>query len=236
MKTVGIVVALGDECRGLTHRRAPEGACLALSEHCLLALSGVGAAAAARAATLLIEEGAGALVSWGCAAALDPRLKPGDLILPNRIIDADGLLLETSSDWRNRLFSRLAGRLSVYQDALAEGTAIIATPAEKARIFAETGAIALDMESAAIARAARRIEIPFLAIRTIADPAAMAVPTSVLAAQDETGKVRIPKVLGHALLNPGDLLGLIQLGRHFRAAMKTLREVKAMAGAELACL
>jgi adenosylhomocysteine nucleosidase len=197
-------------------------------------LSGAGPIAAAHAAALLIEEGVCALVSWGCAAALDPHLKPGDLILPRRIVGADGVLLETSRDWRDRLSGRLAGRLSVHQGALAESTAIIATPTEKARIFAETGAIALDMESAAIARAALGNGLPFLAIRAIADPAAMTVPASVLVALDETGKVRIPKVLSHALLNPGDFPGLIRLGWHFRAAMKTLREVKAMAGAGLA--
>lgn len=234
MRRLGIVVALADECRSITHRRIPAGAPLPLAEGCLLALSGAGPAAAARAASRLVEEGASALVSWGCAAALDPRLNPGDLILPRHVVGEDGVPLETSTDWRNKLYRQLAGPLSVYQDSLAESSGIIATPSEKARIFAETGAVALDMESAGIGRVARDHTLAFLVVRAIADPASMALPAAILAALDETGTVRISKVLGHALLNPGDFVGLIQLGRHFRAAMRTLRHVKAMAGADLA--
>lgn len=234
MTRVGIVVALAGECRSMTHQRVPKDVCLPVSGHCLLALSGAGPAAAARTAVRLTREGASALLSWGCAAALDPHLNSGDLIIPRRVVGADGTSLETSVAWRDKLTRRLADRLSIHSDNLLESSEIIATPSEKAGIFAATGAIALDMESAAIARVAREHDLPFVAIRAIADPAALALPASVLAAMDETGSVRISMVLGHAVLNPGDFIGLIRLGWHFRAAMKTLSEVKALAGSDLA--
>ncbi len=92
---LGILVAMPQECRSLTPKRIPESGFLALEEACLVGLSGAGPEAAVRCAALLAGQGATALLSWGCAAALDPTLKPGDLVLPERIIGADGQTLAT---------------------------------------------------------------------------------------------------------------------------------------------
>ncbi len=46
---------------------------------------------------------------------------------------------------------------------------MIRTPAERAALAAATGALAVDMESAAIARVAKERQIPFLAIRVVTD-------------------------------------------------------------------
>lgn len=230
MKPVGIVVALAAECRSLGKWRAPEGGCLPLANGCLLALSGAGPKAAERAAERLANEGVTSLISWGCAAALSPRLQPGDLALPSRLIGADGTIQETDSEWRNRLSARLAAHLPIHNGDLAESAEIIATAAAKQVIYDTTGAIVLDMESAAVSRTALSQGIPFMAIRAIADPAAMTVPGSILDALDDDGKVQIPKLLSRVLQKPTDFLGLIHLGWHFHAAMKTLSKVAAIAG------
>jgi adenosylhomocysteine nucleosidase len=226
VKRIGIVVALAAERRSLKSRRLSE---------CggLVAVSGAGPRAARAAALRLVADGADGLVSWGCAAALAPVLKPGDLVLPSRIIGADGSPLETTRSWRDGLSARLAGRLPVRQGVLAESVEIVSTPAEKQALHAATSAIALDMESASVARAAQASGLPFLAVRAIADPAAMRVPGAVSEAMDEDGQVRLSKLLVHALLNPGDLIGLAQIGWHFRAALKTLRVVDAVGVTEV---
>lgn len=218
MKRIGIVVALAAEHRSL--RRLRDG-------DCLVAVSGAGAKAAGSVARRLVDEGADALVSWGCAAALAPELEPGDLILPSRIIGADGTPLETTTGWRGSLSARLAGHLPLRDGALAESAEIVSSACAKRALHAATAAVALDMESAAVARVAQASALPFLAIRAIADPAAMEVPGAVSAAL-ENGQVRLPKLLVHALLNPRDLIGLAHIGWHFRAALKTLRQVDAI--------
>jgi adenosylhomocysteine nucleosidase len=222
---IGILVAMPQECRSLTPKRIPEGGILALDGGRMIGLSGAGPEAAARCAAALAAQGAAALISWGCAAALAPDLNPGDLVLPASIIGADGQTLDTDPAWREGLAARLAPRLSVNQGKLLESRRIVAASAEKRALFAETGAVALDMESAAAARAARDRKLPFLAVRSIVDPADIDIPPSIAAAFDENGVLHVPTMLGRALLRPVDFLGIVRLGRDFGAATTTLKTV-----------
>lgn len=222
---IGILVAMPQECRSLTPKRIAEGGFLALDEGCLVGLSGAGPEAAAHCAALLAGQGITALISWGCAAALDPNLKPGDLVLPQQIIGADGQTLETDPTWRRSLAAQLQPHLTVYQGNLLESRRIVSSAQEKRMLFADTGTVALDMESAAAARAALVFKLPFLAVRSIVDPANLDIPPSIAAAFDENGVLHVPKMLGRALLRPVDFLGIIRLGKDFGAAMNTLRQV-----------
>jgi adenosylhomocysteine nucleosidase len=228
---LGILVAMAPECRSLTPKRIPADGFLALDEGCLIGLSGAGPEAAARCATLLAGQGVTALLSWGCAAALDPALKSGDLVLPASIIGADGQTLETDPAWRGHLVSQLEPRIKVYQGKLLESRRIVSSAQEKRALFAATGAVALDMESAAAARTALALGIPFLTVRSIVDPAHMDIPPSIAAAFDDNGVLHVSKMIGLALLRPVDFIGIIRLGQHFGAAMKHLKAVAALARA-----
>lgn len=230
--TVGILAAMPQECRSLTPQRVPDDGFLALDEGCVLALSGAGPAAAARCAAALAQRGVSALLSWGCAAALDPRLMPGDLALPERIVGADGDALAPDPIWRARLADRLAPHLAAYSGSLLESRRIVSAAAEKRALFADSGAIVLDMESAAAARVARDFKLPFLAVRSVVDPADIDIPPSVAAAFDENGALQVPKMLGRALARPVDFIGIIRLGRHFGAASRTLEAVADLARAQ----
>ena len=220
---VGILVAMAAECRSLTPRRVPSGGCLALDDNCVVGLSGAGPVAAKRTTAALADAGAGAIISWGCAAALASELKPGDLVLPTQIVCEDGTPLDTAETWRQELSSILAERMVVYSGLLAERGHIVASEKEKRTIFNTTGAIALDMESAAAARAAKSLDLPFLAVRSIVDPVDVTIPPSIAASFDKNGILNVPKMLARSLLNPIDFLGVIRLGKHFSAAMDTLR-------------
>lgn len=233
MRRVGIVVALAAEGRSLTSRPLPRGDCLDLKDGTLLIVADAGREAAFSAAARLADAGATALISWGCAAALDPRLKPGDLVLPRSVLEKGGKTLPVAADWHKRVFSRLDGHLSLSDGAVTESLTIVSTAAEKAALFAATGAVALDMESAAVASVAGQRGLPAVVVRSIVDPAGLAVPPSVQAAFDAGGKLHLRKLLIGLMQHPGDVPGLIQLGWHFRAAMQTLRKVKALAGQSL---
>lgn len=224
----GILVAMPQECRSLTSKPIAEGGLLALNDACLVGVSGAGPEAANRCAQRLAEQGGTRLISWGCAAALDPSLKPGDLLIPATIIGADGENLLTDEQWRAEFMEQLNGQIPVNQGALLESRRIVSTAAEKRNLYQQTGALGLDMESAAAARAAKALGLPFLAIRSIVDPADVDIPPSIAAAFDEKGVLHVPKMLMKAVFRPVDLLGIIRLGRDFGKAMETLKAITAL--------
>ena len=80
---IGIVCAMPLEAAGLTRRPTPRGQAVRISEHCLLVCSGVGPQHAHRATLTLHQHGVGAVLSWGCAAGLQPHASPGTLVLPS---------------------------------------------------------------------------------------------------------------------------------------------------------
>jgi len=227
---IGFLIALPDEARSLHPAKLTFDALTQLPGGHWLTVSGAGPAHAARAATRLLEQGVAGLVSWGCAAALNPGLRPGDLLLPKRILAADGEVLAIPPDWRDRFARATADRIGVCSGILVESNGLVADVAAKQSIHAITGADGLDMESSALARVARDAGLPFLAVRAVADHARMGLPDCVTAALDGRGAVHLPTLLGHALRRPTQFVHLIRLGWAFGAAMRTLRLAAQLAG------
>jgi adenosylhomocysteine nucleosidase len=221
-RVAGLVVALPEECRSLTARRVRRGDCFDLGDARLVCVAGVGRDNAARAAHRLIERGARGLVSWGCAAALSPALEPGDLCLPTAILDMRAVRWTVSPAWQERAQEALQGSGSVYTETLITADRLAATAANKRDLAAQFGAIALDMESAAIAAVARRHGLPFLAVRAIADPAEVSLPRAAMRALDAAGTVRRIALFGEVLRHPGELSALLRVAVQFRAALRTL--------------
>lgn len=223
MNSVGLIVALPGEQRTLTNARIHSGRFSELNGNTLICLSGVGPDRAADGATRLIRQGCNALVSWGCSAAIWTELKAGDLIIPERVLSANGEVFDTDRGWRGGLLGRLAGRQTIHTGAITESRTIVATAADKRIVRSRTGAIALDMESAAIARLAARHNLPFVTIRAIADPASMDLPKPVVLALKQNGDLRLPLLLALIARYPSSIPGLIRLGIYFRAAQRSLR-------------
>lgn len=222
MKTIiGIVVALPEELPTLSSKKIPPSALNSV----LVICSGAGAENARKAAEMLISNGATHLISWGCAAALADNLKSGDLTLASELLDANHQLIDLSSDWHSHVQNELSKTLPVHTGILIESLEIVSLSAEKKQLHAATNAIVLDMESVAIAKVALQNNLPFLAIRAIADPVTMDLPKAVSVAMSDKGKVLMSPLLKYLLLHPSELAGLIKLGLHFHAAKKTLKHV-----------
>jgi adenosylhomocysteine nucleosidase len=214
LNVVGVVCALAAEAR---HLGPADGT--------LLAVSGMGGAAAARSAKALIEAGATALASWGMAGGLDPALAAGTIFLPSEVISPDGAALATAHDWCERLGVALAAQRPVITGRLLTSRTAIGTPADKATLFRETGAAAVDMESLAVAEVARSHQLPFIAVRVIVDSAADALPQAVTAAADEEGHLQVWRLIGALARTPADLAPLLRLARRYRAANRSLAAV-----------
>jgi len=218
----GIVVALPTECRSLIEPAPRLGECVRLDEHSLVCVCGIGAKRARHAVNVLVERGARGLVSWGCAGGLALGLRAGDLCLPSTVLDARGEAFAAPAAWRSRAQEALASDFTVRTGPLLTVDHLVASTEEKGTLARTHGAIAVDMETAAIAAGAREHRLPFLAIRAIADPFEVPLPQALMRATGEVGSVGLPRLFGLALLHPAEFAGIVRIARCFRAALRTL--------------
>ncbi len=218
---LGIVVSLPWELKSLTRQNIPVGACRQIGDDTLVALSGIGAERAHAASALLVSRGATALLSWGCAAALDDRLKAGSVVLPKRVIGATGESFPVSVEWHRRLYQTLSAKYRVGTDALKTRDA-------KRTLAEQTQAVATDMESGAQARLAHARRMPFIVVRVIVDTASTQMPENVMQALDHRGDIKVGSFLARVFLRPADGITLIKLGIQFNAARRTLKKASAL--------
>ena len=225
LNVVGIVCALASEARhlGPTVRLAePLGS---LSDGTLVATTGMGWSAASTGARALVAAGAKALASWGMAGGLDPTLQAGAILLPEEIVAAGGRTHWTEPGWRNRVCAAVAVHAPVRGGKLLTSAKAVGSVADKSALFQSTGAVAVDMESAAVAEIAEQQGVPFLAVRVVVDSAADVLPRAVTAAADNEGHLQIWRLIGALALAPNELAPLIRLARRYRAANRSLAAI-----------
>jgi hopanoid-associated phosphorylase len=176
--------------------------------------------------------GCGGLISFGVAGGLAPALKPGSCIIGSSILDGD-THRPTDARWAQRLMriipSATLGSIAGVHEPLAHAS-------EKRSLHQETGAIAVDMESHVVARAAEQHGVPLAAIRVIVDPVERTIPRSALAGSRADGTIDPLAVMVSLMRNPRDLLGLIRMSFDARAARATLVRGSALLGPGLGLL
>jgi adenosylhomocysteine nucleosidase len=210
---IGFIAALGVECTSL-RGRAPAG------DAWLVVQSGPGAARAAAAAARAIDSGARVLVSWGLAGGLDAALAPGTVVAPRRVLTQQAETLAVDSAWHSSLVA-LADEFALdCGDLLSVGTAL-ESPAAKRAAAAATRAVAVDMESAAIAAVAARARVPFLVLRVVVDGAGDALPGRAEQWIDERGNRRTTATL-RALVSWRQWRPLVTLAKRYRVASGVL--------------
>lgn len=227
MKPIGIVSALAAEAAALGPAAAHGAELRRLGDGALLAVSGIGESAAAAAARRLVLAGVGGLVSFGMAGGLDPALLCGAVLLPEEIVAGDGTLLAaTAGEWRQRLRAALPAACIACGGKLLTSERPLGDPAAKAAAWRASRALAVDMESAAIARVAQQTALPFIALRVIVDAASDRLPATVIGASGG-GQLRIGRLLAGLLRAPRDVGGLIRLAARYRIARRVLTTLAA---------
>lgn len=114
----------------------------------------------------------GGLVSFGLGAGIGPAMRPGDLVIADRVVLPSGRSVPTDPDWRDALLARAGGTGPKVVVAGITGTDEPPLLVEdKLRIFRATCAALLDGESHLVAEAAEAARLPLLAVRAVADPA-----------------------------------------------------------------
>jgi len=183
----GIVFALGIEAGGLVDRMSGvlrtagegfvaregglDGRRLAIVE------SGIGMQAAARGAEALITGHRPAWVlSAGFAGGLREEVRAGDIIMATQVVDLAGRRLEIEIGVSP---AALAGCPGLRLGRLLTAERVIADPSEKRRLGEATGALAVDMETFAVADVCRRERVRFLSVRVITDEVGQALPRDI---------------------------------------------------------
>lgn len=175
------------------------------------------------------------ILSCGIAGALDPTLKVGDIVLYMPLCARESGNPECRAMHPAPLPPRFRG--GTWEKGLKAGLPqghpgliigqdhIAASPTEKAALHAQTGALAVDMETHIAARVAARHGLPFAAIRVISDTAHEALPPAALVGMNPDGSMALGKVLASLARNPAQLPALIRTGRHAEVAFRQLCRV-----------
>lgn len=203
---IGFVVGLQAEARLL----GP------LGSRVLVEVGGATASGARAAVSRLMLAGASHLVSLGLAAGLEPGLRPGDVVVPSRIVAFGRDYLPDLS-----LCARLGG---VTAGGLLHSDVVVATVAEKQALYSDSFCVALDMESGIMAQAASEAGLPFAALRAICDSAARDLPDAARVALKPDGGIALAPLLGSLLRGPGQMPALLGLARDASAARRALMQ------------
>lgn len=226
---LGIVSALKSEASCLMKLRFPVFKIARIAPRTRLCLSGMGNAGALKACEILHEYEVDALLSFGVAAALDNKLVPGDLVLPEMIYSS-GRKLPVTLEWRERVAELLPSYLTVVGGTLAGTETPLFTRQEKLKLGEETGACAADMETAIVAEFAARADIPFIAIRAIVDPLEFSPPPALLDVVYADGTTDIVRLIPLLFNGSVPFKTLFHLGVGMYAARSTLTKVVTTTG------
>ncbi len=195
---------------------------------CFVAQTGIGPEQAAAAVTA--APAARLVLSVGCAGALVRGLDAGDLVAATEVLrlDAGGRVVERFAAVTRPLAAWATGRGFVVQAGpVASSMVVLAHPDEK-RALAASGALVVEMESAAVAAVARRRGIPFAAVRVVLDGAADALPVGGGLVDPRTGDVRPFRAAAVLATQPWRWRAIARVARQQRQADRRLRALLAM--------
>ena len=190
-------------------------------------------ASTARAESLarsLVDWGAAGLLSFGTSGGIRPGLPAGTVVIASEIVAPGGDKIPLDREWAERLDVALKPALNAVRAPIAGSDGLVASVPAKAALADSLGAVAVDMESHAVARIGGLAGLPVLALRVVADPAGRRLPSSLLAALASERGPRAQRVLLELCKRPGDLPALAGLAMDYRRALGSLRRVAALGG------
>lgn len=156
------------------------------------------------------------IVSTGFCGALDPGLRESQIVVAREVRDARTQETFVASGLADEGSGAISG-LIVTQDRVAQN------PAEKQALHT-SGAIAVDMEAAAVAGRAKRAGLPFACIKVVSDRADESFGLDLNRMRSPEGRIRRGKISYYALTHPGVIPELLRLKRRTEVASKALGE------------
>jgi nucleoside phosphorylase len=169
-----------------------------------------------------------AVLSLGFAGALEEGIKTGELVVVRNVLfygsgTARGTpaiypchpsLVELSQKAVET--DSTHGGFTTHQGDLLTVEELIKLPEDKRKTGLLTGAVAVDMEAAGVAKAAIEARTPFMALKVILDEVDEELKWAGLV--DGEGKIKVLETLVHLLYNPWDIIYLKRLNRKAQLA------------------
>lgn len=168
------------------------------------------------------------VIGTGVVGALSRGLEPGDLVLPDRILTAgdDGTHPVSSIEIAEPQLREIRHALTASGLKYATGSLLTAarafTTAEKRRAKDQSGAIAVDMETAALAAEAAARGLPFACVRAVLDTVDDEVFGAELA--DEHGSVNPFRAAAYFVANPRAAIWLPRMMRNLTISTRSLAD------------
>ena len=161
-----------------------------------------------------------ACTGLGTRLEIDP-----DLVIPDRVIDAAGEP-HAIAPAHHRVAVAGAGA-AVCTGSLVTTREIVATPEAKAALFAASGAVAADMESAVLVARAAAAGCPALVVRAVSDSARQSLPPELTRLVTPEGRLRLARTLAMTVTRPATLQGALELRRRTHQALRAVARVLA---------
>jgi len=190
----------------------------------ILAAHGAGPKLAERATEVAIRAVSGAkqsssqleaVVSTGYCGGLDPTLQMGDIVVATKVLDLATQEIYVCSELEDQPIRGIV----LSQDRIATNIE------EKAQLFRQTGACAVEMESAGVALRAKRAGLPFYCIKAISDTATESFAFDLNQMRTTEGRLARGKIMIHALVRPNLVPGLFRLKRRTEEVAQALGEL-----------
>ncbi|MBI1314166.1 5'-methylthioadenosine nucleosidase [bacterium] len=179
--------------------------------------AGMGFVRARKATSALIDgHSPDWVLSCGFSGALLPEMQIGQIVMANSIVDQHGQELRQTLN----AASNPAGGL--YVGRILTADEMIRTVDEKRELAEKHGAIAVDLESLAVAQIARERHKNFMAIRVISDDMSADLPPEVLSVVGSTGAIRFGAALGSLVKRPESAKEMWHLRGNAKAAAESL--------------
>jgi nucleoside phosphorylase len=156
-----------------------------------------------------------AIVSTGLCGALDPNLKENEIVVGTETLD-----FATNERYR---CAPVLSDSNFTSGTVVTQNRIATTATEKTRLAA-SGAIAVDMESAAVALHAKRANLTFACIKVVSDRADESFEFDLNEMRAHDGRIARGKISLYALTHPNKVAGLLRLKRRAEGAAKVLGE------------
>jgi adenosylhomocysteine nucleosidase len=173
-----------------------------------------------------LQEGCRSIISFGVAGGLAPDLRAGDVVVASAIRDSH-IVRPTDPIWSRKL---LATAPDIRHGPVIGVNSAVLDPQAKRALYVGTGAVAVDMESHLVARAADAHNLAFAAVRVVVDPVHRAIPEAALMAIDPAGIADISPVLREIMARPSQLAAFVRVAVDAYLARSALLRVRRIVG------
>ena len=180
---------------------------------------------------MAMKSGCRSIISFGVGGGLVPDLIPGDCVVASSVIDYP-TLRQTDPMWSGKLLAMIPDAL---HGPIVGVNSVVSSPADKRKLHAMTGAVAVDMESHLVARLAVSHGLSFTSVRVIIDPADRVVPPAALLAMTSDGTTDVASMLWEILARPSQLAALMRLAADAYVARTALLRLRRAVGPDFRC-